>query len=505
MPQRLRVGAERNEGGMTGKKTLTAGTLRAGVARADLTTSAEGVVIHDPLYAKALAVDDGHTRLAIVAIDAVAIGTIGDIRDSFLPELRRRIEDEVGIPGANVLVNASHTHPPGRILCEDDEQIARAFDAVRRAWEGRVPARVGAGTGHEDRFLVNRTLRLKDGRHWTIRHANPCPPDEDVEALGPVDPEIGILRVDHLDGRPLAVVYNFACHPLLGVPGGGVTANFPGFASAVIESALGEGAMALFLQGAGGDVCEVLYKDVSRPRDAEPGGTLLGLSTLQALRSIETREADLAVATEVVELPRRTDVPDRLAELEREQADLLASLRFTSLDFRTFLPLYLKHALNPDYPADYAYRYLHEAGLGSHDLAALDAENRANLEKYLRNIRAMEKLARIQDKIATLKAHQETNRVSGQTTIRTEVQGLRIGDCVLVTSPAEVLVEVGLNVKRASPYRHTFVAAFSNGYVHYGPPAADYAAGGYEVTECLLAPEWQQVFERAAAAVIGRL
>jgi hypothetical protein len=60
-------------------------------------------------------------------------------------------------------------------------------------------------------------------------------------------------------------------------------------------------------------------------------------------------------------------------------------------------------------------------------------------------------------------------------------------------------------VKRASPYTHTFVAAFSNGYMHYGPPAAYYDLGGYEVTECLLAPEWQQLYEAKAQEVIRRL
>ena len=104
-----------------------------------------------------------------------------------------------------------------------------------------------------------------------------------------------------------------------------------------------------------------------------------------------------------------------------------------------------------------------------------------------------------------MKRHQAINDEAGEATISTEVQGIKIGDCVLITSPAEVLVEVGLNVKRASPYKHTFMAAFSNGYIHYGPPAADYSKGGYEVTECLLAPQWQQIYEEKANEIIRRL
>ena len=98
-----------------------------------------------------------------------------------------------------------------------------------------TPVKVGEGSGYENRITMNRTLRLKNGKHWTIRHSNPCPPDEDVAEVGPIDPEIGILRVDRIDGRPLAVVYNFSCHPLFGDAKGSVTANFPGVASKVIE------------------------------------------------------------------------------------------------------------------------------------------------------------------------------------------------------------------------------------------------------------------------------
>ena len=480
-------------------------TLRAGVAKSDITTSAEGVVVNDPLYAKALVLDDGTTQVVIIAMDVVAIGMIGDVSDDFLLRLRSRIQGELGIPGNHVLVNASHTHPPGRMLCDDGAQVDRTLDAVRRAQQSMTPVKVGVGVGHEDRVMINRTLRMKDGKGWTVRHANPCPPDEQVETLGPVDPDIGILRLDRPDGSPLAVIYNFACHPLLGVPGGKITANFPGFASAVIEENLGHDAMALFLQGAGGDVTEVLYKDANRPRDSEPVGVMLGLSALKAIRGIRPTDGDLSVASQTVDLPRRTDSAELIAELEQEQATLLASLRGTSLNWRSFLPLYLKHALNPEFPTDYSYRYMHAEQIGSNELRALDAENRGLLDKYLANIDAMERLARNQDRIATLKVHQEINRESGETTIHTEVQGIRIGDCVLVTSPAEVCVEVGLKVKRASPYEHTFVAAFSNGYVHYGAPAGDYTMGGYEVTECLLAPEWQEIFEKTAAGVIARL
>lgn len=475
--------------------------LLAGVAKREISTEQEGVIVNDPLYAKALALDDGKTMIAIIAMDAVAIGGICDIGDDFLPKLREKIEKELKIPGKNILVNASHTHTAGPMLCEAEKQLERTFDAVKDAVQSMTEVKIGAGSGFEDRIMINRTFRLKNGKDWTIRQTNPCPPDEEVAGLGPVDPEIGIIRIDRLDGSPLAVIYNFACHPLIGVPGGGVTANYPGFASKVIEETLGNGVMALFLQGAGGDITEVLYKDVNRPRDSEPIGTMLGISTLKALKDIKTGTAALGVISETVEFPRRKDIAERIEKLLAEQKELLKTLRFTSLNIKTFIPLYIKHALSPEYPLDYSYRYMQ----GDKGVADIDSVNKLNMKKYLENIHAMERLTKIEDDIATLQRHKAINDEAGESNIKAEVMGIKIGDCVLISAPVEALVQIGLNVKKASPHKHTFMAAYSNGYMHYGAPADYYERGGYEVTECFLAPEWQGIYEKTANEIIRNL
>jgi len=465
--------------------------LRAGVAHSDITTDAAGALIRDRLYAKALVLDDGVTRLAIITMDTTAIGArsisdgfLDDVADDFLPRLRSRIEQELDIPGDHVMVNASHTHPPGRLLCDDDEQVIRTFDAVSRAFQNLTEVRVGAGSGREDRITMNRTLRLKSGRDWTVRHSHPSPPEEEIAAMGPMDPEIGIIRIDRLDGTPLAVVYNFACHPMFGDTQGSITANFPGIASKLIEEDLGHGAMAFFLQGAAGDIIDVGFKDFSQPRDIDPLGTMLGRSTLDAWRKIKTGSCGLGLIFETVDLPRRTDIPERIAARQQEQAELLESLRFTSLNFESFLPLYGQG--NPDA-----------------DPASMDAFNAKLVDKYLQNLRTMERLTMIQDDIATLQKHQAINAEAGMAAIASEIQGIRIGDAVVITSQAELLAEIGLNLKQASPHEQTLVAAFSNGYLHYAPPADMYPRGGYEVTECLLAPEWQAVYETTAFEILG--
>ena len=246
-----------------------------------------------------------------------------------------------------------------------------------------VPVKVGAGVGKEDRIMENRRLKLKSGRTIDVRHAYSLPPDDEVAEVGPIDPQIGVLRLDREDGRTLAVVYNFACHPIQGVPSGGNTADIVGFASKVIEENLSDGTIALFLQGCGGDINPVFYKDVDHPRSAEPLGNMLGLSTLRAVRKIACKEdSRFTVLNETITLPRG-DRTQRIYSLEAKQKQLLGSLRGTSLNLKTFLPLVVKYNLSSEFPSYYSHRYLHDQALERDDLSKLDAENRRNIKAYM--------------------------------------------------------------------------------------------------------------------------
>ena len=474
-------------------------TLLAGVAKREITTRDEKSA-NDPLYAKALVLDDGVKRLAIIAMDTVGIGGPFDLGDDFMDRLRARITDERLIPPDAILVNATHTHTEGPMLCKQDLVLEKTLEAVKEACNALRRVTAGAGAIDDHSAIINRTLRLKDGSHQTIRQAHPCPPDAEMESLGPIDPYIGILRFDTEDEKPYAILYTYSCHPLLGVPGKAVTANYPGFASKTIEEI--SGAPAIFLQGTLGDVTEILYKDVTQPMDSEPVGRALGLSTLKAARTIQTQNASINVITERIAFPRRTDIPLRIDALKRKQEELLESLGAMSLSFKAFLPLYIRHMMDPDHPADYAYRYMQAQ---DDRLPDLDTQNKARIQTYLQNLSIMEKLCRIQSDLKTLAYHQKMNLESGEQMVACEVVGIRIGDFVMISSPAEMLVEVGQNIKTASQYPHTYVISPSNGYVHYGAPAAYYDKGGYEVTECMLAPEWQQIYERTALDIISRL
>jgi hypothetical protein len=78
---------------------------------------------------------------------------------------------------------------------------------------------------------------------------------------------------------------------------------------------------------------------------------------------------------------------------------------------------------------------------------------------------------------------------------------------VLVTFPGELTVEIGLNIKKATPHKTTFVAGYTNGYIYYTPTAKQLqnVGGAQEDSDCLLAPEWEKLFENKVASMLKSL
>lgn len=475
---------------LSAASTLHASIL-AGIASVDITDRT--VPVNDPCFAKALVLKSGDRTAVLVTVDAVAIGGIGRIGNGFLANVRK----ELGGLADEVIINASHCHG---IVRNDLQQLV--VQAVRDAAKNLEPVKVSAGTGSESRISENRRMFLKDGTQADMRRAYSMPRDEDVVSTGPIDPRIGLLRLDRADGSPLAVVYHFACHPIMNPPGKGSSADFPGFASKVIEEATG--AMAFFVQGCGGDINPVHYKEVSRPADAEPLGTMLGASVLAALRRMQPQDdATLKVSREVISLPRAADYEARITAIEAEQKALVAALRPTNINFKTFLPLLMQHRLFPDMPSHYAQGYLDKPG----PLQQLDADNRAQVEAYLGNLAVMEKLTRLNANLALLKRHHAVTKAAGSATLDAEVCGLRVGAFKLVTFPGEVTAQVGLNIKQAARDPNAHVSGYTNGYIWYTATAPQRRNTGYAQEDCdvLVAPEWQEIFEAKALEVLREL
>ena len=484
---------------------LAAAELRAGTAVVDVTDPGAEKV-HDPALAKVLLLEQEGRRGVLVTIDVVAIGGIGPIGDQFLTELRERLAREHSIPPEAVIVNASHCHAA---VCADVAD--RVVAAVAEAKQRLVAVKAGTGTAREARISENRRVDLVDGSQADMRRAYSMPADDAIAAIAPIDPQVGLLELDRLDGSPLAVVYLFACHPIMNPPRRGTSADFPAVASRVVEEAIGGGAVAFFVQGCGGDINPVRYKEVDRPADAEPLGSMLGGTVLAGLARIETTaDAPLLLASELVHLPRGTDYEARIDRLEAERAALVAGLTPTNISFEQFLPSLVAQAVFPGDPGRSRQRTLHERGLaadGANETAEHDRLLAAEVAAYRNNIDAMERITRLNVNLELLKSHLARRDAAAGAPLGAEIGGLRVGDFRLVTFPGELVSGVGLDVKQAAGHPTAFVAGYTNGYLHYLPTARQRANTGYaqEDCDCLVAPEWEEVFRNGAARMFSRL
>lgn len=481
---------------------ISGAAIRAGISKANITKDNASVFVNDSLYAKVLVLDDNKTRIVIITVDILYVN------NPFVNELKTKIENELKINRNNIIITASHAHWVQNQLA--DNCADRIVKAVKEASAKLVPVKIGSGAGIEERITMNRRLLLEDGMEWTIRRATPEPRDELIKNIaGPFDPEIGILRIDKINGEPLALVYNFACHNYTGVPSRGVTAGFVGFASKLIEETIGNGAMALFQQGFAGDITPILYKDVNAPKQDEMHGNILGLSTLEAWRKITPKkDVNIKIITEELQLPARTDVQQQIEILEAKRENILDFFKGqgcgslgagTKLNFKSFLPLYIKYMMSPQFPSDYAYRYMQEENIGINDLERMDNENKNDMEKYLNSIYKMEELILTEANLSNLR------NIKTQDPYYAEISGLKIGDFVLISFPGDIFSQIGLNIKNASPYPHTFVTGYTNGNVGYAPDRDAYKGAAYEVSLSGLDPAWQKIFEEKALEIIRKL
>ncbi|MCH2372079.1 MAG: hypothetical protein MK324_16325, partial [Pirellulales bacterium] len=466
--------------------------LRAGASKIDITHPNKKLV-EIPLLSRALVLQSDQTTLVIVTMDVVSIGEIGSIPDDFQENVRKRIVGSLGIPARNIMFNASPCH--GIPSPHSEDLTVKVIEQSNGKLE---PATVKSSRAHEDRIQENRRMKLKDGSEIDVRHAYSLPANKEILATGLIDPEGGILRVDKLNGESLAVLFNFACHPIQGTPvSSGDTSDMTGYAAQVIEDNLDPGTIALFIQGCGGDINPLAYKDLAHPRHAEVYGNMLGLSTLKGIRKAKpNNDQRLIVINETLSLPRSNLAP-RIMELEQYREAVVNGFGGTTLNLRQFIHLTNKHNLSPDAPSYHISRYLHDELLGHKELRIMDANNKAAMNAYLSNIYRMEELTRVNANLRLLKMHQQQNVDAGKRTVDVEVMALRLGNFVMVTFPGELTVPIGLGIKERSPHPNTFVAGYTNGYIYYCPTADQLknVGGAQEDSDCILDPQWQEIFE----------
>jgi neutral ceramidase len=271
--------------------------LRAGVAKADLdppigihmagygaARTSKGTL--DPLEARVLALSDGSRTIAFITLDLCFT-----FDEKSMDQIRADVRGTVD----EVIFHASHSHS-GPTYSEAPQAVEHAVPriegAIRSAAGAMVPVQIGNGWG-QTYIGFNRRYIETDGAVQMFWRNEPK-----ISTTFPVDPTIGVIRIDRRDGTPLAILVNYACHPVvLGPDNFDYSADYPGEMRRVVQTAMGHDSMAFFLQGAPGDI-NPFYDKTPLIEDAvnvmRETGRKLGLEAIRVANSIQTRAPEQA-------------------------------------------------------------------------------------------------------------------------------------------------------------------------------------------------------------------
>ena len=419
--------------------------IEIGIARADI-TPAVGIPmvgfagrgpstrINDPLYATAMAVSCAGEQAVLITLDLL------QFKAETVAEFRALIQAASGIPADRITLACSHTHygpdvdragrrsssaGPGPIEASelvDAYRIHLGFKLaglVQEAQQNLKSARMGIGWGSSD-IGINRREKTPDGRIILGNNYD-----------GPVDREVGVARIEDIEGNPIACLVNFATHPVAQTSlQRAISAGFPGKMTQVVEGLTG--AYCLFLQGAAGNINPALgfRRPDHRPEDlhkpADSLGIRLGCEVVRVWETISVGESQgLNIALKTISLPR------------------------------------------------YMYGDLKSARQLDGEFAQ-ELESR-NLSDGRRHWAALRQ-SRVREAISSYETGVPLDPVEA------ELQAWRIGGLAFVTAPAEIFNENGTLVKNQSPFDHTFFVGYTNGSIGYVPTVEAYPEGGYEVT-----------------------
>jgi len=299
------------------------GSLRAGATRVDITPAADAALvmsgygsrteghkgIHDPLYVRAVVLDDGAGLAAIVTADVIGFP------NALWEKITGRITQETGIPRDNILLAGVHTHGApalaGLYGGTDEKRAAYTakvedgvIEAVRQAKASLQPARFGAGEG-KAYVNINRRARTADG---TLRLGfNP---------EGPTDKTVAVIKFETLAGEPIAIFSNYAVHGVaMGPRNLEITGDVPGATSRFIEQHFGGKVVAPWTSGAAGDQ-NTIYGPGNEFGPVADLGRLLGEEVIRVAGEIKTSpRARLRGMQSVVSCPGQRAVarprPDR--------------------------------------------------------------------------------------------------------------------------------------------------------------------------------------------------
>jgi hypothetical protein len=419
-------------------------SLRAGAATSNITPplgiSINGGMqdrqarhIHDELHARCLVLDDGREMLGIVVCDSCMIPRW--IIDSAKESVQARTDLQLD----RIIVSATHAHScptvAGVFQSEPDAAYAaflalRIADGLVRAVNNLQLAEVGWAVAPDPDDVFNRRWKVQAdillpnpfGTVDQVRMNPPAGSDKLIEPAGPTDPDVSLLAVRRAsDGKPLAVVANYSLHYVGDVGAGHISADYFGafarrLARMLSADELDPPAVVMMSNGTSGNINNVNFR-IPRQR-GEP---------YEQINAVAAKVAQVAFdAYQKIEF--RKD-----AKLAMRETEVICGVRKPTRD-------------------DVAKaKYILSQGVGEP-------------LKTLPEIYARETLL-----LADYPGEVET-----------VVQALRIGDLAIATFPCETFVETGLQVKKESPFKPTFVISLANDYAGYLPTREHHALGGYE-------------------------
>jgi len=303
--------------------TAAGAAFRAGIAKVEITPSKPVTLggyalrtgpskgVFGPIYTRALVFDDGAQRLAFISSDVV------DYRKP--EESRKRISEAVGIPLQYVLLASVHNHSapfPGS--GEADQEWEREFVdkiilAVKKAIANLEPVKLGGGIGHSQ-IAMNRRKKIDAAYSTTTFDENYFSQSygksktdhsvniREIEGVmrlgnnpeGPIDDEVGILRIDDLAGKPIGVFVNYACHGTsLGGRNGIVGPEWMGHMLEYVEEKV-PGIVGIFANGASGDINPRFVGGLDGYKDSLENtrslGYEIGKEVVTVLNGIATRD-----------------------------------------------------------------------------------------------------------------------------------------------------------------------------------------------------------------------
>jgi hypothetical protein len=421
--------------------------LMAGFARSQVSTG-----VHDALHARTLIVEDATGNVAVL----MTVSLVGVNRE-LAGRIREGIKEKTGIPGDKIVITATHTHAGpsvGRGRDDGSEYpdllVTKCVESAVIAWKNRVPGRIGIGSAEAFELGRNRRRLLYGGIH--------------------PDPEVAVIKIENARGKLLGVAFNYGCHPSgLDWSNTLISEDWPFFAINKIKESLGENVWVAFYQGAQGNInvgytAELSAVGVEMPVRSywyiEKKGNQMADAVLKALPSVKTgNDHVVKTARGNFDYPLRDSYPVTVKEAEKDAA--VAAEELTKLENRPELT---------------GTRTLDNA-----KVEVFSANQRLNAAKRFYNNPDRPKIRSL------------------------EQQAVRIGDAVFVTFPGELFAEIGLRIKKESPFKKTYILGLAAGEGGYLPASKEFTDGDYEVDGSDYGPQTENACVGFSLELIGRI